>query len=102
MANERIKANMDVKEVLLVMADGNPGALTCMVNMLNSYEEAILYLLYFDSMEIYGEKIYMLWNDCCDRDMQKFKKTIQYLQSGKVSREEIHKNLERPRAEPFI
>jgi hypothetical protein len=102
MANTRITASMSTKEILIAMCDGNPGAITCMVQMLQNDPDAIFDILYFDTMDIYGSKIYKLWNDCCDRDMAKFKETIKYLQSGQVSKEEIHENLNRPRAIPFI
>lgn len=102
MANERITASMDMKEMLITMSEGNPGALMCMMEMLQTDPMAILDILYFDSMGIYGSKIYMLWNDCCGCDMSKFKETIQYLRSGAVSEEEIHENLNRVRAFPFI
>ena len=102
MANTRITANMTIKEVLITMSDGNPGALTCMMTMLDSDPLALLDILVLDSLEIYGSKLYMLWNDCCDRDMAKLKKTIQYLNSGAISKEEIHSNLGQIRAVPFI
>ena len=103
MANERITADMNMRDVIITMSDGNLGAVTCMINMLQTDPStALLDIIYFDSMEIYGSKIYMLWNDCCDRDMSRLKKTIQYLRSGVVSKEEIHENLNRVRAKPFI
>lgn len=102
MANERITASMDMQEMLITMSEGNPGAQTCMMEMLQTDPMARLDILYFDSMGIYGSKIYMLWNDCCGRDMSKFEETIQYLRSGAVSKEEIHENLNRVRAVPFI
>ena len=86
MANERITASMDMKKMLITMSEGNPGALTCMMEMLRTDPMALLDILYFDSMGIYGSKIYMLWNDCC----------------GAVSKKEIHENLNRVRAVPFI
>ena len=102
MANERIRANMDLTEMLFTMSEGNPGALTCMMQMLQSNPSALLDILYFDTMEIYGSKIYMLWNDCCNREMTKLSETIKYFKSGKISKEEIHENLNRVRALPFI
>ena len=102
MAKKRITADMSIEDMIVTMSEGNPGALTCMVNMLNYNPMAHLDILFFDTMEIYGSKIYMLWNDCCERDMDKFNKTIQYIREGKVSKEKVHENLNRVRAEPFI
>ena len=100
--NTRISAHMSMQDILITMSDGNPGALTCMMQMIQTDPMALLDILLFDSIGIYGSKIYMLWNDCCDRDMEKFKQTIQAFREGKFSEEEIHENLSRVRAEPFI
>lgn len=101
-ANTRITADMSFQDMLITMSEGNPGALTCMMQMLNSDPMALMDILLFDSMGIYGSKIYMVWNDCCGRDMAKFKETIQAFREGKFSEEEIHENLSRPYAKPFI
>ena len=98
----RITAEMTMEDVLITMAEGNPSALTCLLGMITSDPRALIDILLFDSMGIYGTKIYMLWNDCCDRDMEKFKKTIQAFREGKFSEREIHENLSRVRARPFI
>ena len=100
--NTRITANMTVEDMLIIMSEGNPGALTCMMQMIKFDPEALLDILLFDSIGIYGSKIYMLWNDCCDRDMKKFKETIQAFRDGKFSEKEIHENLSQIRARPFI
>ena len=72
------------------------------MEMMDSNPMALLDILYFDSLGIYGSKIYMLWNDCCDRDMGKLNETLQYFREGDISEEEIHANLDKVRAEPFI
>lgn len=100
--NTRITADMSMQDMLITMSEGNPGALTCMMQMMNSDPRALLDILFFDSIGIYGSKIYMVWNDCCGRDMGKFKETIQAFREGKFSEEEIHENLSRLRAKPFI
>ena len=100
--NTRITAGMSMTEMLITMSEGNPGALTCMMQMISSDPKALLDILLFDSMGIYGSNIYMVWNDCCGRDMAKFKETIQAFREGKFSEAEIHENLSRPYAKPFI
>ena len=90
------------KMTLLRMAEGNPGALTCMIEMINSYESALEDIEYLERLEIYGSKIYMLWNDCCGRDIAKLRKTLKYFKSGIITKSEIHENLNRIRAIPFI
>ena len=98
----RLTSEMSIKEAIIAMSEGNPGALTCMMEMMDSNPMALLDILYFDSLGIYGSKIYMLWNDCCDRDMNKLNETLRYFREGDISEEEIHANLDKVRAEPFI
>ena len=98
----RITAGMTLTEVIITMADGNPGALTCMMQMVQSDPMAMLDLLSLDSLGIYGSKLYMLWSDCCGRDMKKFKETIIAFREGKFSYEEIHANLNQTYGKPFI
>ena len=98
----RLTSEMSIKEAIIEMSEGNPGALTCMMEMIDSNPMALLDILYFDSLGIYGSKIYMLWNDCCDRDMNKLNETLRYFREGDISEEEIHANLDKVRAEPFI
>lgn len=101
--NNRINPYMGLHEVISIMSEGNPGALECISMMFadNAYGTAIDLLL-FDKLEIYGSKLYMVWNDCCNRDMKKFKETIRAFRSEKFTKEQIHENLNQIRAKPFI
>ena len=100
--NTRITTDMSMQDMLITMSEGNPGALICMIQMMNSDPMALLDIMLFDSIGIYGSKIYKVWNDCCGRDMGKFKETIQAFRDWKFSEKEIHENLSRVRAKPFI
>ena len=94
---------MTTQDMLINMCDGNPGALTCMIGMLKrDAGKAVLQILQFDMLGIYGSKIYMVWNDCCGRDYDKLDETIQAFAEGKFTREQIHENLNQVRARPFI
>ncbi len=51
------------------IAEGNPGAMTFMLSAYNSYPDlANLALFRMKCNKITGSALYMLWNDCCDRD----------------------------------
>ena len=51
------------------IAEGNPGAMTFMLSAYNSYPDlANLALFRMERNRITGSALYMLWNDCCDRD----------------------------------
>ena len=61
----------------------------------------IMLLLFCDTLELYGSKIYMLWNDCCNRDIKEVDKVLRNCQMGNLSKEAIHKNLNQGRGTPF-
>ncbi len=98
---EKIKANMSMMDIIMVMSEGNPGALTILMQMIKD-PSGFLDILTCDSLEIRGSKLYMLWNDCCRRNYAKFKRTLTMLRTGIFSQEEIEKNLGLVRAIPFI
>lgn len=86
---------------IVKMSEGNPGAMSFMAQALKEPENLILIILPLDTLEIYGSKIYMLWNDACDRDIKKVKRVIERWRTGELTKEEIHTNLNRGRALPF-
>lgn len=99
---ERINAKMTIEKVLTMMSEANPGALNCLVSMIQSGPQGFMDILLLDSLGIYGSKVYMLWNDSCGRDMTKMLETMQAFREGRFTREEIHANLDQIRAAPFI
>lgn len=99
----RLSLGANLFDTLGSFSDGNPGCITFLMESLNKSPQFLFKVLMFaDNNEIYGSKLYMLWNDCCDRDLDKVDKTIDYLLSNKVSPSAIHENLNRGRALPFI
>lgn len=96
----KIKADMTVLDTCMAMGEGNPGAIVCVIEMMN--QGMLLDLLMLDTKEVYGEKLYMLWNDCCDRDMEKYKKTLELIRTGAITDEQLHANLNQCRARSFI
>lgn len=93
--------NITMNEMIYIMSEGNPGALTVLAEIMKE-PNGILDILSLDSLDIRGSKLYMLWNDCCGRDFKKFKRTLQLLRTGVFDHEEIMANLDRVRALPFI
>lgn len=99
----KIKEEMTVKDVLVEMSEGNPGALTFLMEEINLQDEKrfIADIIFFDTYEIYGSKLYMFWNDACGRDLNKVKETILLIVSKNITKEKVHENLNRGRALPF-
>ena len=89
------------EELIVTMADGNPGAMMIVFNMLSS-DEMIYRLLTLNKLNIKGEQIYKLFNDCCDRNDQKYIRTIDMIEFNVFTKEEIFANLNLVRSIPFI
>lgn len=103
----KLKLEDSLLDIMMKMSEGNPGALTCLIEMAKKkdwYGEAneIVMIMSLDTMELYGLNLYMLWNDCCDRDLIKMELVLRNYQMGILSKEEIHKNLNQGRGTPFI
>lgn len=67
-------------DILMKMSDGNPGCLTFLMEL--AHKDSMLLCsvaLKLDSAELYGSEVYMLWNDCCDRDIDKTVRMIKKL-----------------------
>lgn len=57
---------------LIRLADGNPGALTFIMEAGKMFDErADKGFKRMQAHNITGSKLYILWNDCCGRDTQK-------------------------------
>ena len=98
---EKITVNMSTMDILMVMSEGNPGAITVLAKMLNE-PMGLFQILFLDSMDIRGSKIWMLYKDCSGENMTKFSRTLTLLKNGAYSVEEIHANLDLPYALPFL
>lgn len=98
---EKINGDMGIQEMIFTMCEGNPGAMMVIMGMISD-PAGVMDILMLDGMDIRGEKLYMLNNDCCKRDPAKFKRTLMMIRSGVFTQEQIHANLERCYALPFI
>lgn len=70
----KIELTDTVQDMMVKMADGNPGAITALVDLYtksptidpDSAMADIGAILMFDNYGIYGSDIYIIWNDKCD------------------------------------
>lgn len=75
-------------------AGGNPGALTLLLELQKAVQDKIaLYLITLDRMELYEDKLYMLWNDCCKRDISKVIKVLDYYEKGIINQIDIDERI---------
>lgn len=84
-----------MEDVFVKMAEGNIGAVRVLSEIFN-IKDGIKHILHLDSIGLYGSKLYMLWNDCCDRDINKVLKIIY-----SVNIDDIHSHLSGGRGTPF-
>lgn len=92
---------MNMMDMMMVLSEGNPGALTILTKMMND-PRSIMDILLLDSLDIRGSKIWMLYSDSCDKNVGKFNRTLMALRSGAYTQEEIQGNLGLCYALPFL
>ncbi len=86
----RIQLTDSVMDMLLKMAEGNPGALTAMMTIMDQAERIdpqsampkIMAILSLDTHEIYGSGIYVLFSDKCGKDARKVLMLLRAVQLG--------------------
>lgn len=98
---KKLNGNMSGMDAILAMSDGNPGAMMVLMGMMQA-PTGLMDILMLDSRDIRGLHLYMLNNDYCKRDPDKFSRTMMMIRFGVFTQEQIHKNLERCYALPFI
>lgn len=69
----RLDLDDDLLAIIAKMSEGNPGCITFLMEAMKNVNQFrfIEMVLRLDKAELYGSHIYMLWNDCCDRDLDK-------------------------------
>lgn len=84
------------QNAVAILAEGNPGALTFLMEIgvekskcFDVHQELYDVFSTIDEMHLYGPHLYMLWNDCCDRDTNKALKVIDYFKKGIIKPEHI-------------
>ena len=86
----RIELTDDTQDILVKMSEGNPGALSAMMEILKHGEEidpqgfmgAMGSILILDTWGIYGTDIYVLWSDKCKRDVRQMLMLMRATQLG--------------------
>ena len=76
-------------DLMLKMSEGNPGALTACMDLFKLGTPGVVALIDFDDIGLYGDKLYMLWNDCCGRSAEKVLMVDKARNFGKLSVKDI-------------
>jgi len=73
---KEIGLNDSVMETIIIMSEGNPGAITVLVQLLEDKEKGLFYILRLDDMNIRGTQIWIGYKDYCKQDIENFKTAI--------------------------
>lgn len=95
---DRIKGDMTMMDVFVVLADGNPGAVRVLLETTKASEKvdpdgmmgAFGAMLMFDTYRFYGSKIWMLYKDLCGQSIAKTLGMIRAMQLGYVDYKKVH------------
>lgn len=69
----RILFESDISKTIVNMCDGNPGALTVLIEVIKTLKEDVwLILCRLDDAEIYGPDIWLGYKDVCKQDIIRF------------------------------
>lgn len=77
MKHEKLALTDSLQDVVAKMSDGNPGAISVMVQMLDPDPmDAFGLLLSMDDMGMRGPAVWIGYKDYCNQDMAAFKKAV--------------------------
>jgi len=88
-------------DLVVKMGEGNPGAMVACMELFKMGSGGVVTLLDLDYIGLYGEKLYMLWNDCCNRDASKVVRVIKARNFGKLSDQDIRDHVAGGYGKPF-
>lgn len=83
---QKIELKDSVRDIAVKMAEGNPGALTVIMKMLERDAEGVFQLLSLDDMNIRGTQIWVGFKDYCEGDLDKFLKCVKERDQGMVTK----------------
>jgi hypothetical protein len=88
-------------DLMVNMSEGNPGSLMFCMELFKMGSRGVVALINLDDVGLYGEKLYMLWNDCCGRDASKVVRVVEARNFGKLSDQDIRDHVAGGYGKPF-
>ena len=79
MDTDRITLDMSAVDIIITMADGNPGAVTVMTELVKRHPFGILDILKLDIARVYGSDIWIIYKDVCAGDIEIFMENLNTL-----------------------
>ena len=85
MVREAVTGTTTNLELLVIMSEGNPGALTALTQILNKDPvTGVMTILHMDDMNIRGPQVWVGYKDYCGEDIEKFVEALQKRDEGMV------------------
>ena len=98
---ERIKKGMTVKDMLTAMSEGNIGAFTLCMRLLEngdkvspSFLGGATQILSLDSFGIYGKRIWMLFAHVCEHHLGKMIAVLEARQLGEINQQTLNRAID--------
>lgn len=97
MPNERLELNMTKRDALMAICGLNPGALaagTQIMQLAGSIDPDDAFgglgtFMSLDRLNVWEDRMYLLWNDVCGRDLTKMIAVLRANQLGMIGRDAI-------------
>lgn len=93
----KLELKDNLQDIISKLSEGNPGAMTTLFEIMkyknNDPIEYFGIFMLIDTMELYGSHLYMLWNDCCNRNIQTTVDVIKAFQCGKITNNDINERI---------
>ena len=67
---EQLGLDMTVRDIVLAMCEGNPGAINVMMTLVNEGDAGLASILILDDMNIRGTQIWCVYKDYCKQDIK--------------------------------
>lgn len=95
-----IRPETPIEDAVVKLSAGNPGALDCLMSLVrfgNACPTRLFAFPFcvdmFDRLGLRGSELYMLWNDCLDRDVVSLLRLVDDWRQGLVDDDFIHRHV---------
>lgn len=100
--NPRIKLGQTLMNAIMVLGEGNPGAITVLLRIMKEGEDidpdsalgSLGPLLALDNNDIYGSNIWVLYKDVCGEDLIKMLAVLRANQLGLLSASKLRESIQ--------
>jgi len=87
MERKKIQLEDSLQDVIVKMAEGNVGALSVLITMLNTNAmDCFLWMLHLDDMDIRGSQIWIGYKYFCNSNLEEFIKCIVTRDQGMIDK----------------